>query len=96
MRAVGPSRCLGGRGVSAQPEGAGPHLILCPHQDGGSGPKRVPGAGAPWQVRSAQPLSRWPEPVVCTGPSAGGSSTRSAQPLSGARAHGLHRPLSGA
>ena len=66
----------------SQPEGAGPHLILCPHQDGGSGPKRVPGAGTPWQVRSAQPLSRaqahglhgpsaGPEPTVCTAPQRG-------------------------
>ena len=85
---MGPSRCSGGRGVSAQPEGAGPHLILCPHQDGGSGPKRVPGAGTPWQVRSAQPLSRaqahglhgpsaGPEPTVCTAPQRGPSPCHS-------------------
>lgn len=60
MRVAGPSCCSGGPGVSAQPEGAGPHLILHPHQEGGSGPKQVPGAGTPWLARSARPLSGGP------------------------------------
>lgn len=42
--------------------GPQPPLILCPHQDAGPGPKRVPGAGAPLQARSAEAPQRGPSP----------------------------------